>query len=115
MLSVQSGTSLPFIGLLDKLSLNLTGKPLSVSAGTSTAFTGLLGKTSLSLSGKQLNAIRGQLLSINTLHLTLTAKVLIISDVVYQVIPKRRARLLSDSDIRLYQLSNISRLFTLRR
>jgi hypothetical protein len=115
MLSVQSGTSLPFIGLLDKLSLNLTGKPLSVSAGTSTAFTGLLGKTSLSLSGKQLNAIRGQLLSINTLHLTLTAKVLIISDVVYQVIPKRRARLLSDSDIRLYQLSNISRLFILRR
>lgn len=115
LLSVQAGAAIPFIGLLNKLQLNLIGKPLSVSAGTVMPFLGSISKTPLILSGKQLDTIRGQLLDINTRHLVLSTKLLSIGDIIYSIVPRRRVKLLSDSDIRLYALSNVSRLFTLRR
>lgn len=115
LLSVQAGAAIPFIGLLNKLQLNLTGKPLSVSAGTVIPFLGSISKAPLTLSGKQLETVRGQLLDISTRHIILSTNLLSLGDIIYPTVPRRRVKLLPDSDIRLYALSNVSRLFTLRR
>ena len=83
--------------------------------GANLPFTGTLNKTTYSLSGKQLETVRGQLLDISTRHIILSTNLLSLGDIIYPTVPRRRVKLLPDSDIRLYALSNVSRLFTLRR
>lgn len=88
--SIQTGTSISFIGELSKSDLNIVGKPLSVDAGTVIPFIGLLGKTSLSLSGKALSRLYGQILDIQKQSVSLVTKQLSVGEVVYPIIPVER-------------------------
>lgn len=105
LLSLTSGTSIPFIGNMSKSNLSAVGKPLSVEAGTVIPFVGVINKTSLSLSGKQLNTIRGQLLDIQKRTLVLNGKLLTIGEIIYPTVPFRR----------IFTMSSESNIFIMRR
>lgn len=94
--SIQTGTSISFVGELSKSDLNLAGKPLSVDAGTVIPFIGLLGKTSLSLSGKALSRLNGQILDIQKQSISLVTKQLSIGEIIYPIIPVERLFTIKD-------------------
>lgn len=111
--SIQTGTSVSFIGELGKSDLNLVGKPLSVSAGTSVPFIGLLGKTSLSLSGKALSRLHGQILDVQKQSISLVTKQLSIGEVVYPIIPVERLFTFTDKG-RTYLFKQTTNIYLMK-
>lgn len=112
-LSLTTGTSISFIGELNKANLNAVGKPLSVVAGTSIPFTGTIQKTSLTLSGKALTRTNGHILEIQKQSLNLVNRQLTIGETIYPIIPVERLFTIKDGD-RVYLMKQTTTIYIMK-
>lgn len=112
-LSLVTGTSISFVGELNKANLNAVGKPLSVVTGTSIPFSGTIQKTSLTLSGKALTRTNGHILEIQKQSLNLVNKQLSIGETIYPIIPVERLFTIKDGD-RVYLMKQTTTIYIMK-
>lgn len=112
-LSLVTGTSISFVGELNKVNLNAIGKPLSVVTGTSIPFSGTIQKTSLTLSGKALTRTNGHILEIQKQSLNLVTKQLSIGETIYPIIPVERLFTIKDGD-RVYLMKQTTTIYIMK-
>jgi len=112
-LSLVTGTSISYVGELNKGSLSTVGKPLSIVTGTAIPFIGNIQKTSLSLSGKALSLVNGQILDIQKRSLNLVTKQLSFGETVYPIIPVERLFTIKDGD-RVFLMKQVTTIYIMK-